>query len=62
MLEGDPEQHNDPAYWRKRAEKARLRASKLSDPVAKQVLLQIASSYDELAAMAAKGLLQQPSS
>ncbi len=59
MPNNDPEQHNSPAYWQRRAEETRQLASKLTDPIAKQAVLEIASSYDELAAMAAKGPLRQ---
>ena len=61
MPENAPEQHNSPAYWRRRAEETRQLAGKLTDPVAKQSVLEIAASYEELAAMAAKGPLRQPS-
>lgn len=52
MASNDHEQHNSAAYWRKRAEDTRLAAGKLIDPIAKQTVLQIAASYDELAVMA----------
>jgi hypothetical protein len=58
----DPEQHNSPAYWQRRAEETRQLAGKLTDPVAKQAVLEIARSYEELAGMAAKTPLRQPSS
>jgi hypothetical protein len=61
MPNHDPEQHNSPAYWQRRAEETRQLASKLTDPIAKQSVLEIAASYDELAEMAAKGPLRQPS-
>lgn len=60
MPHSDPEQHNSAAYWRKRAEDTRLLASKLTDPVAKQTTLQIATAYDELAAMAEARPLRGP--
>ena len=40
---------NDPAYWRQRAEEARRLASQLDDAVAKQTMLDIAKSYEQLA-------------
>jgi hypothetical protein len=42
---------NDPAYWRERAEKARRTAEQLADAFAKQTLLDIAHSYEKLAAL-----------
>jgi hypothetical protein len=44
---------NDPAYWRQRAEEARAVAGQLSDPIAQKVMLEIASSYEALADLAA---------
>jgi hypothetical protein len=44
---------NDPAYWRQRAEEARTIAGQLSDLVAQQAMLEIANSYEALAALAA---------
>jgi hypothetical protein len=40
---------NDPAYWRERAEEARRIAEQLADAVAKDMMLDIARSYDNLA-------------
>jgi len=40
---------NDPAYWRERADEARRIAEQLADAVAKQTMLEIANSYDNLA-------------
>ena len=42
---------NDPAYWRRRAEEARCMAQQLDDPIAKQAMLEIARSYENLAAL-----------
>jgi len=39
---------NDPAYWRERAEEARRIAEQLAEAVAKQTMLDIARSYDNL--------------
>ena len=62
MPNHDPKQHNSPAYWQRRAEETRQLANKLTDRVAKQAVLQMATSYEELAAMAAKTPLREPSS
>jgi hypothetical protein len=43
---------NSAAYWRKRAEEARRLADQLIDPVAKQTVMEIAQSYEQLAIMA----------
>jgi hypothetical protein len=40
---------NDPAHWRKRAQEARRTAEQLADAVAKQIMLDIARAYDNLA-------------
>ena len=40
---------NDPAYWRERAQEARRIAGQSADAVAKQTMLEIARSYDNLA-------------
>jgi hypothetical protein len=45
---------NDPAYWRERAEEARRIAEQLADAVAKQTMLEIARSYDNLAELTEK--------
>jgi hypothetical protein len=44
----------DPVYWRRRAAEARQAADQINDPVSKQTLLDIANSYEKLAALAAK--------
>ena len=43
---------NDPPHWRRRAEEARRIANQLDDPIAKKTMLDIAHSYDQLAALA----------
>jgi hypothetical protein len=43
---------NDPAHWRKRAEQARRIADQLDDPLSKKTMLEIAQSYEKLAARA----------
>jgi hypothetical protein len=42
---------NNPAYWRERADEVRRMAEKLADAFTKQTLLDIARSYDNLAAL-----------
>ena len=42
---------NHPAYWRKRAKEARGMAEELADAFAKQAMLDIARSYDNLAVL-----------
>jgi hypothetical protein len=42
---------NDPVYWRERAKEARGMAEELTDAFAKQTMLDIARSYDNLAAL-----------
>jgi hypothetical protein len=48
---------NDPAYWQQRAEETRALADQLEDPAARQTLVEIALSYEQLAAIAATRLL-----
>jgi len=40
---------NDPRHWVERAEKARYNAGGMSDPVLKQMMLDVASGYERLA-------------
>jgi hypothetical protein len=42
-------QVDNPAYWHSRSEQARLIASRISDPVARDTMLQLATSYEYLA-------------
>jgi hypothetical protein len=42
---------DDPTHWRQRAEEARSIADQLDDPIAKKTMLDIAHSYDRLAAL-----------
>jgi hypothetical protein len=51
---------NSPAHWQKRAEDTRRLANQATDPVAKQTLLQIAQSYEQLAVMAETRALDKP--
>ena len=39
----------DPKHWRKRAEEARYLAHRMSDPLAKELMLGIAKDYELLA-------------
>jgi hypothetical protein len=45
---------NNPAHWHLRAQEARLLASQLQDPEAKEATLKIAEEYERLAVRAAK--------
>ena len=40
---------NDPKHWRHRAEEARATAESLTDPEAKQLMLNVAADYEKLA-------------
>jgi len=42
---------NNPAYWRERAKEARRVAEQLADAFAKQTMLDIARSFDNLAVL-----------
>jgi hypothetical protein len=44
---------NEPARWRERAQDALHTADQTVDPVEKQLLLEIAAAYEQLAALAA---------
>lgn len=50
----------DPAHWRERAEEARRVAEALVDPKARQTMLEIAGSYERLAARALIRAAQRP--
>jgi hypothetical protein len=41
--------NSDPEHWRKRAEDARALARFMSDPVAEEMLIEIANNYDRIA-------------
>jgi hypothetical protein len=56
-----PGEINDPAYWRQRAEEVRRLADQLDDAVSKQIIQDIAASYEELAALAENRLAADPS-
>jgi hypothetical protein len=44
---------HDAEHWRKRAEESRTLADRMTDLESRRVMLEIAKSYDELAARAA---------
>lgn len=53
---------NNPEHWRRRAEESRRLAEEVDDPVAKEMLLEVAKSYEQLATLAeAKTLGKTPS-
>jgi hypothetical protein len=52
---------DDPTHWRQRAEEARRVADQLDDPIAKKTMLDIARSYEQLAALAAAKLAPKTS-
>ena len=52
---------NDPEYWRERAEEARRIAEQLADAFSKQTMLEIAKSYDNLAALTRTSVVSKPS-
>lgn len=43
---------DDPSHWRQRAEEARSVADQLDDPIAKETMLAIARSYEQMAILA----------
>jgi len=43
---------NDPSYWQRRAQETRRLASQMQDPMAKEALLEIAKTYDQITAIA----------
>ena len=43
---------DDPAYWLQRAEKTRRLATTMQDPLAQKTMMQIAGTYERLAAIA----------
>jgi hypothetical protein len=47
-----PSPIDDPAHWRQKADEARRMADQLADPEAKQAMLEIAASYEQLAKIA----------
>jgi hypothetical protein len=47
-----PVRINDPAYWRQRADEARRMADELTDPLARQAIMEVAAAYERLAQIA----------
>jgi hypothetical protein len=47
---------NEPARWKERAQDVHRTADQTLDPVEKQLLLEIAAAYEQLAALAAAKL------
>ena len=45
---------NEPAYWHKRAEQARVLAEEYSDEIKKATMLRVAEDCDKLAAVVAQ--------
>jgi hypothetical protein len=43
---------NNVKHWQDRAEEARVHAAQLTDPEARRMMLEVANSYDKLAARA----------
>ena len=48
---------NDPQHWRFRAEEAGKRAVQMTDPAGRQIILDIAASYERLAQEADRRLM-----
>ena len=48
---------NDPKQWRTRANEARAHVGKITDPEAKQIMLEIIDHYEKLAKRAESGLV-----
>ena len=49
---------DEPEHWRERAEEMLTRADQTNDPVAKEMMLNIASGYERLAERAEQRLAQ----
>ena len=52
---------NNVTHWKDRAEEARAHAQQLTDPEAKRMMLDIATSYDGIAARAEERILRTTS-
>ena len=50
---------NNPEHWRDRAEEARVLANRMVHPRNREVMLQVAEDYDQLAVRAAQRLLDE---
>jgi hypothetical protein len=48
--------YNDPEHWHERAVDARALAEKMSDPVDKKAMIEIAEKYERLAGLALERL------
>jgi hypothetical protein len=48
----------NPQYWRDRAEKARLHAERMIEPVSKRMMIEVAEHYEGLVRRAGKRLLE----
>jgi hypothetical protein len=48
----------DPQSWRDRAEKARMHAERMIEPVSKRMMIEIAEHYESLVRRARKRLLE----
>jgi hypothetical protein len=53
---------DDPAHWRARAIEARTVAEHIADSLSKQMMLNVAAEYDQLAERAEQRIAQQQSS
>jgi hypothetical protein len=53
---------NNPAHWLERAKDARAMAGTMNNEAAKQLMLRIAKSYDDLATWPEKTALRPPQS
>jgi len=51
---------NDPEHWRARASEARTMGEKMTDPVSRKAMIEIAEKYDRLAARAIERLAHRP--
>jgi hypothetical protein len=52
---------NGSAYWRERAEETRRIAEQLADAVARETMLEVANSYDNLAVLTGTRAASKPS-
>jgi hypothetical protein len=52
----------NPQHWRDRAEKARLHAQRMIEPVSKGMMVEVAEHYESLARRAGQRLLQSEKS
>jgi hypothetical protein len=52
MAQGTPYGDRTPEYWRAHAEEARVRAEEMPDPKGRDIMLQVASLYEDMAVRA----------